>query len=369
MTVTTIKPFEARFQEDISIAYIKRSLKNYIQNELNFSIDQTDVILLILTEMLTNVSKYAGGVAIVNASPWIEHSNIIGIDLKVSDYGPGILDLNLAMRDGYTTLSGSLGLGLSAIKKLSDEFVIETRPMRQYGSNSGTIIQIKKRLNVYESDFQTIGTLRSDLQQQDYIFSSGNMIIEIDGESIPRKGQIQNGDGFYWDENERYITLLVIDGIGHGHTAFLSAQSALTILKENINESLQKIIQKIHRRLSSEVGGQLVLMRIDKSTRVANYISIGNVKGNIFRGKTYHAFNTRDGTVGINLPTKLSEDKVNLNKPSVIVIHSDGISRNWIWDAKKLDLHRYGIKNITKDILNGYSKNNDDATIVVIQVF
>ena len=369
MTVIPSKPFQARFQEDISITYIKRSLKNYIQNELNFSIDQTDVILLIVTEMLTNVSKYANGIASIDASPWIEHNNLIGIDLKVVDYGPGILNLNLAMRDGYSTLSGSLGLGLSAIKKLSDEFVIETRPKEQYGSNSGTTIQIKKRLNVMESDFQTIGTLRSDLQQQDHIFSSGNMIIEIDGDSVPRKGQIQNGDGYYWEENERYITLLVIDGIGHGFTAFSSSQSAITILKENIDESLQTIIQKIHRALSSEVGGQLILMRIDKSTKVANYISIGNVKGNIFRGKTYHAFNTRDGTVGINLPTKFTEDKLNLNKPSVIIIHSDGISRNWIWDAKKLDLHRYGIRNISKEVLNGYRKDNDDATIVVIQVF
>jgi serine/threonine-protein kinase RsbT len=50
-----------------------------------------------------------------------------GVRLIFSDAGPGIADLNLAMKDGYTTGKG-MGLGLSGAKRLSDEFVIDSHP-------------------------------------------------------------------------------------------------------------------------------------------------------------------------------------------------------------------------------------------------
>ena len=43
------------------------------------------------------------------------------------DNGPGIPDIALAMKDGYTSGNG-LGLGLSGAKRLSNEFSIESRP-------------------------------------------------------------------------------------------------------------------------------------------------------------------------------------------------------------------------------------------------
>jgi serine/threonine-protein kinase RsbT len=48
-----------------------------------------------------------------------------GIRLTFSDEGPGIADMELALKEGYTTGTG-LGLGLSGAKKLVSEFVIES---------------------------------------------------------------------------------------------------------------------------------------------------------------------------------------------------------------------------------------------------
>lgn len=53
----------------------------------------------------------------------------MGMQLVFSDTGPGIADIPLAMKDGYTTGTG-MGLGLSGAKRLSDEFVIESQPGR-----------------------------------------------------------------------------------------------------------------------------------------------------------------------------------------------------------------------------------------------
>ena len=50
-----------------------------------------------------------------------------GLRLTFEDHGPGIPDIALAMKDGYTT-AGGLGLGLSGAKRLSNEFAIESAP-------------------------------------------------------------------------------------------------------------------------------------------------------------------------------------------------------------------------------------------------
>jgi serine/threonine-protein kinase RsbT len=49
----------------------------------------------------------------------------LGIRLTFSDHGPGITDIDLALRDGFTTGSG-LGLGLGGAKRLVSEFEIDS---------------------------------------------------------------------------------------------------------------------------------------------------------------------------------------------------------------------------------------------------
>jgi len=50
-----------------------------------------------------------------------------GLRLTFEDHGPGISDLELAMKDGYSTGTG-LGLGLSGAKRLSNEFNLRSAP-------------------------------------------------------------------------------------------------------------------------------------------------------------------------------------------------------------------------------------------------
>ena len=52
-----------------------------------------------------------------------------GIQLKFEDKGPGIADIALALRDGYTSAKG-MGLGLGGSKRLMHEFAIDSEPGR-----------------------------------------------------------------------------------------------------------------------------------------------------------------------------------------------------------------------------------------------
>lgn len=86
-------------------------------------VDQTKLVTA-ASELGRNTIKYGGGgeVHLDSLSDGIRN----GIGLLFVDNGPGIPDLDLALRDGYTT-GGGLGLGLSGSKRLVDEFEIDTR--------------------------------------------------------------------------------------------------------------------------------------------------------------------------------------------------------------------------------------------------
>ena len=87
-------------------------------------VDQTKLVTA-ASELARNALEYAGG-----GSMRLEALNDgmrRGIRLTFEDQGPGIADIQQAMKDGYTSGDG-LGLGLGGAKRLSNEFEIASRP-------------------------------------------------------------------------------------------------------------------------------------------------------------------------------------------------------------------------------------------------
>ena len=86
-------------------------------------VDQTKIVTA-ASELARNTLDYGGGgtarLQIVQNGPRK------GLKLTFEDRGPGIPDIELALKDGYTTGNG-LGLGLSGAKRLSNEFELESK--------------------------------------------------------------------------------------------------------------------------------------------------------------------------------------------------------------------------------------------------
>lgn len=85
-------------------------------------VDQTKIITA-ASELARNALDYGGG-GTVNIS-LINDGVRRGLRLVFEDKGPGIADIQQALKDGFTTGDG-LGLGLSGAKRLSNEFGIES---------------------------------------------------------------------------------------------------------------------------------------------------------------------------------------------------------------------------------------------------
>jgi serine/threonine-protein kinase RsbT len=92
--------------------------------QIGFSIvDQTKIVTA-ASELARNALVYGGGGVL--AWETVVDNGKQGLQLTVSDEGPGIEDMTLAMKDGWTSGSG-LGLGLPGAKRLVNDFKITSK--------------------------------------------------------------------------------------------------------------------------------------------------------------------------------------------------------------------------------------------------
>lgn len=102
---------------------------------LGFSTSNLALIATAISEVARNMANYARqGEIILDI---VEKDNRRGIIVVARDEGPGIADVALAMRDGYST-SGGLGLGLPGARRVMDEFEIVSEV------GKGTVVTMKK---------------------------------------------------------------------------------------------------------------------------------------------------------------------------------------------------------------------------------
>jgi serine/threonine-protein kinase RsbT len=87
-------------------------------------VDQTKIVTA-ASELARNTIEYGGGGEVEIEE--VLNGSRKGLKLTFADQGPGIADIELALKDGYTSGHG-LGLGLGGAKRLSNEFSIDSRP-------------------------------------------------------------------------------------------------------------------------------------------------------------------------------------------------------------------------------------------------
>ncbi len=118
--------------KDIALAIVA---VRQLAQKTGMSTGATAALLTAVSELVTNVTKYADS-GLVSLRPTTQLKRP-GIEVIIEDKGPGIADIDLAMKDHVST-GGTLGLGLPGTKRLVDEFTIESR------KGEGTRVRIVK---------------------------------------------------------------------------------------------------------------------------------------------------------------------------------------------------------------------------------
>jgi serine/threonine-protein kinase RsbT len=122
MAVVSRAVLPIRSSEDI--VRVRQSTRvNAIAQGLTL-VDQTKLVTA-ASELARNTLDYGGGGEVEISR--IDEAPRKGVRLIFSDHGPGIPDIDAALRDGFTTGNG-LGLGLGGARRLCNEFSIDSRP-------------------------------------------------------------------------------------------------------------------------------------------------------------------------------------------------------------------------------------------------
>lgn len=112
-----------------------RQLGRNVAKEIGFgTVDQARITTAV-SELARNIYLYAKS-GEIHIKPMFENGKK-GIKIIARDSGPGIKDIRKVMEDGYTT-SGGLGAGLPGVKRLMDDFMIQSKV------NEGTEIVASK---------------------------------------------------------------------------------------------------------------------------------------------------------------------------------------------------------------------------------
>lgn len=96
---------------------------------------QVSMVATAVSELARNILRYAGR-GVVSIEP-IEAEGRKGVEIIASDEGPGIEDVEAALQDHFST-GGTLGLGLPGVRRLMDEFHLESAP------DKGTRVRVRK---------------------------------------------------------------------------------------------------------------------------------------------------------------------------------------------------------------------------------
>jgi serine/threonine-protein kinase RsbT len=124
--VTILKDETASIDTSADIVKVRQLVREWAVS-LGFSLVEQTKIVTAASELARNALEHGGGGKVRLEA--LNNEMRRGLKLTFVDEGPGIADLEQALKDGFSTGTG-MGLGLSGSKRLANEFEIDSVPGR-----------------------------------------------------------------------------------------------------------------------------------------------------------------------------------------------------------------------------------------------
>ncbi len=290
---------------------------------------------IVASELATNLVKHARGGEILFRE--VRHGGNCSLELHALDRGPGMADVAVCLRDGYST-AGTAGIGLGVVQRRSEQFQIYSQP------GGGTVVWLR---------FRVTGTAPSGGH-----FSHG-------GISVAQKGQEFCGDAWIIRESSKGLRVLLADGVGHGPLAATAAMGAVAVFAQHESLSPPECLAIIHQALLRTVGSAVAGVDINWIPKSIRAAGAGNVAVNLLRPSYLRTFEEGTGVLGGTL-CRIKDARDSWDLESVLVLHTDGIGSRW-------DLEKYpGLLGSHPALIAGvlyrdFRKSYDDSSVVVVR--
>jgi anti-sigma regulatory factor (Ser/Thr protein kinase) len=316
--------------EDPSAAAACRGAAQSLASKLEFPEARTDQLTLAVTEAATNLHKHASqGSLLLRIA---RQDGRPGIELVTIDAGPGFRDAAAAMRDGHST-SGTLGIGLGAIRRLADFCDLYSVPGR------GTALVARFWPTPQPGAAPYAGLVR------------------------PITGETECGDIFGAVEADGRLTGVLCDGLGHGPLAATAAREGVDAVLEDPAAEPAALIERAHRRMAHTRGGAIAVVQV--SGRVAWFAGLGNVAATILANGARKGMLSVPGIAGHQART-IRQFEYAVPPGAAVILHSDGISGRWE-PAALPGLNARDPLVVAAALLAQAGSRRDDAGVLVLK--
>jgi len=306
---------------------------------LGFSEIDAAAIEIILSELGTNIVKHGGSSGTIRLR-FIVEPDRSGLEIRAANQRgvPGILEadgtLRMAVFTGRST-AGTLGIGLSGVRRLADGFDIGSTPA---------------------------GCL--EITAWKWLMRVPRGRVKVSVLSRPRLGERVSGDGYWMKDLWDGFFFSVIDGLGHGFRAHDVTRRALAALEMSFQKPLADVMDFCHAALLGSRGAAVAVGRIEFDPPMLHHISIGNVTTRIFQGGVQVRTSCQNGTIGVALG-RPQTNRYPLLRNACIISTTDGISEKYDMDGPELGK---SVQEIAHGLFSHYARNHDDATVLVARV-
>jgi anti-sigma regulatory factor (Ser/Thr protein kinase) len=323
--------FAITHASDVSAA---RRAGQKLADTLGFDDVKAGRLAIIITEAATNILKHAGEgtISIMRTQSGVA---MPGVDVVAVDNGPGIADIDFALRDGVST-AGTAGTGLGALRRQADEFDAWT----QHGRGSAFFMRIWQGAAPPEPCGIEVGAL-----------------------CMPLAGEDESGDGWGVTCDLDGATLVGVDGLGHGPEAAKAAAGAIQALQKRPAALPSEVLHTAHELLRITRGAAMSVARIDYSGGDIRCAGIGNVAAVVFDGAARRALVSHNGIVGHNM-RKVQEFTAPFPPGALCVLASDGIQTQWDLGAYP-GLHVHAPALVAAVLMRDFIRRRDDAMVLV----
>jgi anti-sigma regulatory factor (Ser/Thr protein kinase) len=305
---------------------------------LGFHESDAGRVALVATEVASNLVKHGGGgTVVVGASP-AGAAGPATVELLGIDRGPGMANVDACLVDGYST-AGSPGTGLGAVRRISSEFDVYSRP------GAGTVLMAR------------VAQERSPVP--------GGRTLLVGGVSVPHPAETMCGDDWAARMESAAATIVVSDGLGHGPAAAEAARASTRVLGTHGDRPLPELLELMHDALRPTRGAAVAVARIEREAGRVLYCAVGNISASIVGGGPARHLVSQNGTVGREV-RRIQAFTYEWPADGLLILHSDGIGTRWRLDDYPGLVTRHPAL-IAGVLYRDFGRGRDDATSVVVK--
>lgn len=290
---------------------------------------------IVASELATNLARHAtGGQLLIQT---IHSAGAEYLEMIAMDRGPGIVDLQRCLQDGYST-GGTPGTGLGAIRRLSDEFDAFST------IGKGTVVVSRLRVSGGSS--------------------SGRFLVGAS--CLPAPHETVCGDTWRVIAEEARVAVMVADGLGHGPGAAEASTLAADVFTRRPFVDDAEFYRDAHGQLGRSRGAA-VARAVVTSLNGVQYAGVGNIAGFLIGLEGSRGLASQNGTVGAEMRRSILTQTYAWPPRGVLLMHSDGINTRWSLSDYPGLLLRHPA-TIATVLVRDFTRGRDDATAVVVRM-